>query len=41
MLLCRVFRDIANDNFDDDAALFEIDFHYEIDALGSKEETTK
>lgn len=41
MMLCRVFRDVANDNFDGDAALFEIDFHYEIDTMGSKTPTAK
>jgi hypothetical protein len=41
MLLGRVFRDVANDNFDNDAALFEIDFHYQMDTLGSKTELSK
>jgi len=41
MLLCRVFRDVANDDFDDDAFLFEIDFHYQIDSLGSRTEYIK
>jgi len=41
MLLCRIFRDIANDNFDDDAFLFEIDFHYQRDDLGSTSEYIK
>jgi hypothetical protein len=41
MLCCRVFRDVANDNFDDDAALLEIDFHYQSDTLGSRQETIK
>jgi hypothetical protein len=41
MILCRVFRDVANDNFDADAALLEIDFHYEIDTVGSRQPTTK
>ena len=41
MLLCRVFRDVANDDFANDAYLFEIDFHYEIDGFGSDIETAK
>ena len=43
MLVCRIFRD-ATDTDDDytyDAGLLEIDFHYEIDSLGSEEEFTK
>jgi hypothetical protein len=36
MMLCRVFRDATSetDTYDEDAALIEIDFHYEIDKLG-------
>lgn len=36
MMLCRVFRQAADesDTYDNDAALLEIDFHYEIDKLG-------
>jgi hypothetical protein len=45
MILCRIFRDATGaggtDDYDDDAALLEIDFHYEIDALGSRDEYTK
>lgn len=41
MLLCRIFRDVANDNFDDDASLFEFDIHYEMDTDGSNEEYAK
>ena len=45
MLLCRVFRDTAGnggtDDYGDDAALLEIDFHYEIDTLGSSSEYIK
>jgi hypothetical protein len=41
MMSCRIFRDVANDNFDDDAALLEIDFHYQSDTLGSRQETAK
>ncbi len=43
MLVCRVFRDA--DSVDDDytnfAGLLEIDFHYQIDTLGSKDEYVK
>lgn len=39
MLLCRVFRDAAGtggtDDYANDAALLEIDFHYESDRIGS------
>lgn len=45
MILCRVFRDAAGvggtDDYDYDANLLEIDFHYQIDSLGSNEEYTK
>lgn len=43
MLVCRVFRDATNgdDNYNYDAGLLEIDFHYEIDSLGSEEEYVK
>jgi hypothetical protein len=41
MLLCRVFRDVANDDLGADAFLFEIDFHFEIDTPGSATATAK
>jgi len=43
MLIGRVFRDAGDgdDDYDDDAGLLEIDFHYEIDTLGSRSEYTK
>lgn len=45
MLVCRLFRDATGaggtDDYNDDAGLLEIDFHYEVDSLGSKEEYTK
>lgn len=45
MIICRVFRDatgaLATDDYDDDAGLLEIDFHYEMDSLGSNEELAK
>jgi hypothetical protein len=36
ILMCRIFRNAAssNDTYNRDAALLEIDFHYEIDKLG-------
>lgn len=43
MLVCRLYRDAlhANDLYDEMAGLLEIDFHYEIDRPGSREEYTK
>ena len=45
MLLCRIFRDATGagltDDYDNDAGLLEIDFHYEIDTVGSREVLTK
>ncbi len=43
MLLCRIYRDATNptDDYNNDAYLFEIDFHYEIDAAGSRLEYSK
>lgn len=45
MLLCRIFRDATGtggtDDYGDDAGLLEIDFHYQVDAIGSSEELTK
>jgi len=42
MLVCRLFRDATGtggtDTYAADVALLEIDFHYEIDSLGSKDE---
>jgi hypothetical protein len=42
-LICRLYRNSshANDNFDDKALLIEVDFHYQIDSLGSRTEYTK
>ncbi len=38
MLVCRLFRNSADggDTYASDAALLEIDFHYEIDTVGSR-----
>jgi len=43
MIVCRLRRKSSNasDTFTGSALLLEIDFHYEIDALGSREYTTK
>jgi hypothetical protein len=43
MLSCRIFRDAANsiDDFTDAAGLMEIDFHVEMDTIGSNEEWIK
>lgn len=42
MLICRLFRDATGsggtDSYTADAALLEVDFHYEIDSLGSNNE---
>lgn len=45
MIICRVFRDATGtggtDSYAYDAALLEIDFHYEIDSFGTDEEYVK
>lgn len=43
MLVCRVFRMAADlaDTFSNNAGMLEIDFHYEIDSDGSRQEYTK
>jgi hypothetical protein len=45
MISCRLFRDATGaggtDDYTDDAGLLEIDFHYQIDSLGSNEEYIK
>ena len=41
ILMCRIFRDVSNDTFNQDAVLLEIDFHYQIDGLGSSEPFVK
>ena len=39
IIICRIFRktNSSNDDFDKDAGLLQIDFHYQIDADGSRE----
>lgn len=43
MILCRLYRDAghSDDDLTDDAFLFEFDFHYERNTLGSRSEFTK
>ncbi len=43
MIIGRVFREgtHANDTFTADAVLLELDFHYEIDTIGSRQEAAK
>lgn len=43
MLVCRLFRDPADaaDTYAHDAAFLQFDVHYEIDTLGSRQETVK
>lgn len=41
MLMCRIWRDPGTDTYPDDAGLLEVDFHYELDSLGSRQEHVK
>jgi hypothetical protein len=42
MLMCRIWRDPTGaDTYPDDAGLLEVDFHYEIDSVGSRTENAK
>lgn len=43
MLVCRLYRDTSDgaDTYDDLVCLLEFDIHYEVDMLGSREETSK
>jgi hypothetical protein len=43
MILCRLSRvgGNVNDTYPDDAALLEIDFHFQLDTPGSRQETVK
>ena len=41
IISCRVYRNVAGDTYNEDAALLEIDFHYEVDSLGSSTEFVK
>ena len=41
MIIFRLFRNPADDTYEHDAALLEVDFHYTVDGFGSNEETSK
>lgn len=43
MIVCRIFRDAghANDTYNADSAMLEVDFHFEVDTMGSRQETAK
>ena len=41
MLLCRLYRDTSEDDYNADAALLEFDFHIQLDSRGSSTETAK
>ncbi len=43
MLICRLFRDVSdpNDTYGADAFVLEFDFHFQIDAPGSFQATSK
>ena len=41
MISCRLFRDAADDTYAADAIVLEVDFHYQVDALGSGAEYVK
>jgi len=45
MVICRIYRDatggLKTDDYASDAALLEVDFHYQIDSMGSDTEYTK
>jgi len=41
MLVCRIFRDVSGDDYDNDAFLLEVDFHFQMDTTGSVDEDDK
>jgi hypothetical protein len=42
MLMCRLYRDVSDgDDYDNDAFLLEVDFHFQSDSLGSLQEMSK
>lgn len=41
ILICRLYRDVSNDDYTGWAALLEFDFHIRLDARGSSTETVK
>ena len=40
MLICRLYRDVSDDDYNTDAALLEIDFHYQVWRFGTRNELT-
>lgn len=41
MILCRLFRDVSEDDYAADVAILEFDLHYQIDSLGTVAEATR
>jgi len=41
MLMCRISRYPAADSYPDDAGLLAVDFHFQLDSVGSRTETQK
>lgn len=41
MLMCRIWRDPGTDTYGDDAGLLEVDFHFQLDSVGSRQEHIK
>jgi hypothetical protein len=41
MIVCRLYRENVSNDYPGDAGLLEIDFHYQIDSDGSRQEYTK
>jgi len=41
ILICRLYRDTSEDDYDTNAALLELDFHIKLDSRGSSTETAK
>ena len=42
MLICRIHRNpVGSDTYPDDAGLLEVDFHHQIDSMGSRQEFIK
>ena len=35
ILMCRIYRDVSEDDYDNDAFLLEVGFHLQLDAIGS------
>jgi len=41
MILCRLFRDVSEDDYAQDVSVFEFDVHFLSDSLGTVEELTR